>query len=166
MKQGTSLSILLAIVISFCAWQTKQTTDLKKAAWLIGTWVNNTGKESLYETWTKTNNQEYSGKSYVIKGNDTIVFETMSLLQEPAGLFYIPTVKAQNDSVPVRFAVKTISGTTMVFENAEHDFPQIISYKKINSDSLLAEIAGTKNGKQRKQSFPMKRKKQTVTENR
>jgi hypothetical protein len=45
----------------------------------------------------------------------------------------------------------------MIFENPAHDFPQFISYTKITTDSLVAEISGTKNGQARKQRFPMKR---------
>lgn len=119
MKSGTSLLIALAVLIVFCTCKAPHTTDLNKAAWLIGTWINNNGKESLYETWTKTNNQEYAGKSYVIEENDTTVFENVWLVQEQAGLFYIPTAKIQNNSLPVRFAAKSISATVLVFENAQ-----------------------------------------------
>lgn len=50
-----------------------------------------------------------------------------------------------------------MSETQLVFENLKHDFPQIISYTKVTSDSLVAEISGTKNGQKQKQIFPMKR---------
>ena len=32
------------------AWSVKQTNDIKKAEWLIGTWENITPKGSIYET--------------------------------------------------------------------------------------------------------------------
>ena len=80
-------------------------------------------------------------------------------LQEQNNLFYIPNVNNQNGGLPVRFATKTVSDMELVFENPQHDFPQIISYTKINADSLVAEISGTINGKERKQTFPMKRVK-------
>ena len=47
----------------------------------------------------------------------------------------------------------------MVFENPEHDFPTKITYKKINADSIVAEISGNRNGKQASELFPMKRAK-------
>ena len=90
---------------------------------------------------------------------DTIVFETISLLQEEGKLSYIPTVKDQNNNMPVRFAQKTISDFSLVFENAAHDFPQIISYTRISKDSLVAEISGIKDGEPLKHTFPMKRVK-------
>jgi hypothetical protein len=46
----------------------------------------------------------------------------------------------------------------LVFENKEHDFPQKITYTKISNDSIVAEISGMKDGKQSKESYPMKKK--------
>ncbi len=157
MKTGTKLFIAIVGLILFCAWTIKQTNDIKKAEWLLGTWENKTPKGSIYETWTETNENEFSGKSYIIKEKDTIVFENIQIVQEQDRLFYIPIIKTQNNGLPVRFTAKIISETQLVFENMQHDFPQIISYTKISMDSLVAEISGTKNGQERRQAFPMKR---------
>jgi hypothetical protein len=159
MKTGINIFIVVVSFAVLCAWTTRQTNDIKKAEWLIGTWENKTLKGSIYETWSKANDNELSAKSYIVKENDTIVFENIQLVQEQDELFYIPKVKGQNDDLPVRFTAKITTDTTMIFENPNHDFPQIISYTQINADSLVAEISGTKNGKERKQTFPMKRMK-------
>lgn len=150
-----SISVL-GLIILF-AWTTTQTDDIKKVEWLIGTWENITPRGSIYESWSKINDIEFSGKSYVLRDDETIVLETIQLVQEQDGLFYIPTVKNQNEGMPVRFSTKTISETKVIFENPQHDFPQFISYTKITSDSLVAEIWGTRNGQKRKLTFPMKR---------
>jgi hypothetical protein len=159
MKTGTKF---IATAISFLllyAFTTKQDEDINKAEWLIGTWENKTSKGSIYETWSKTSDNELSGKSYIVKEKDTIVFENIRLVEEQNRLFYIPTVKNQNGGLPVRFAAKTISETELVFENPQHDFPQIISYTRLSNDSLVAEISGVRNGQERKQTFQMKRMK-------
>lgn len=157
MKTNAILFIALVGSAFLCAWTTMPTNHITKAGWLIGTWENKTPRGSIYETWNKETNNEFSGMSYLIKEKDTIVFENIRLIQEQDGLFYIPTVKNQNGGLPVRFTAKTISETQLVFENRQHDFPQIISYTKIHSDSLVAEISGTKNGQERRQTFSMKR---------
>lgn len=159
MIAGKNLFIATAGLIIFGAWSMKQDNDIKKTEWLIGTWENKTSRGSMYETWRKVSENELAGKSYIIKERDTIVFENIRIVQEKEGLYYIPTVKNQNDGLPVRFAAKTIAETHMVFENLQHDFPQTISYRKISSDSLVAEISGTKGGQQRKQAFMMSRMK-------
>ncbi|GEP52154.1 hypothetical protein FNO01nite_28260 [Flavobacterium noncentrifugens] len=159
METGNKLLIAMVSLIILCAWTTKQTNDIKKAEWLIGTWENKTPKGNIYETWSKASNDELIGKSYIVKQKDTIIFENIRLIQDKAGFFYIPTVKNQNGGLPVRFEATTISATQLVFENPQHDFPKTISYTKISSDSLLAEISGTKNEQERKQTFSMKRLK-------
>jgi len=157
----TNKNLLLAVFgfVVLCAWTVHQTNEIKKAEWLIGTWVNTTPRGNIYEMWSKSNDQEFMGKSFKVKETDTIVFENIRLVQEQGGLFYIPIVANQNDDMPIRFAAKTISDTQLVFENPQHDFPQIISYTKIGKDSLVAEISGLKNGQKRQQTFPMKRVK-------
>lgn len=137
--------------------QKKTTTDIKKAEWLIGTWENKTPKGSVYETWNRINEDEFSRKSYIVKEKDTIVFENIKILKDQDNLFYIPTVKKQNKNLPIRFKCKLFTETELIFENLQHDFPQTISYTKITKDSLVAEISGTRNGQTRKQIFPMKR---------
>ncbi|UDQ52929.1 MULTISPECIES: DUF6265 family protein [Chryseobacterium] len=159
MKTGAKFFITVVSLAILYAWTINQASDIQKAEWLIGTWENKTQRGSIYETWTKAGNNEFSGKSYSVKGKDTIVFENIRLVQENKKLFYIPTVKNQNEGLPVRFAAKTISENQLVFENPQHDFPQIIAYTKITSDSLIAEISGIINGQKRKQTFPMKRVK-------
>ncbi|AZA90098.1 MULTISPECIES: DUF6265 family protein [Bacteroidota] len=159
MKTGTKLFIAVIGLLLICAWTIKQTDDIKKTQWLIGTWENKTLKGTIYETWKKISDNELSGMSYIVKDKDTIVFETIRLVQEQEVLFYIPTVKNQNDGLPVRFTAKLISENQMIFENLQHDFPQIISYTNTDTNTLVAEISGTKNEQERKQTFSMKRVK-------
>ncbi len=159
MKKGTILVFTAVSLVLVWAGTFKQTNEIDKAQWLIGTWENNTQKGSIYETWSKINDNEFVGKSYLIQEKDTVIFENIRLTENEEGLFYIPIVKTQNEGLPVRFAAKEISASQLIFENPEHDFPQIISYTKISVDSLVAEISGSINGKVRKQVFPMNRVK-------
>lgn len=152
----TKLPLLFTSLMFLGAW-TQQSTDIKKADWIIGTWENKTPKGSLFETWRKINDHEYRGKSYRVQGKDTVVFETIQLVQEGPNLFYIPTVKDQNNNQPVHFIAKISSENQLIFENRQHDFPQMITYTKTGTNTLTAEISGSKNGQERKQSFPMKR---------
>jgi len=151
------LSLLAICAALFSGWNTHQESILKKAEWLLGTWENKTSGGIIYETWQRKDRLEFAGKSYVIQQNDTVVFETIRLVQENDDLIYIPTVNNQNDSQPVRFTLRTISTNQLIFENSEHDFPQVISYTYLKQDSLVAEISGIKNGQDRRQQFPMRK---------
>ncbi len=128
-----------------------------EAEWLVGTWENKTSRGSIYESWKKIGSNELRGKSYILRDQDTVIFENIQIIKRNSILNYIPTANGQNNDQPVAFPLKSNNGKTMVFENPAHDFPQIISYTRISVDSLFAEISGTDKGKVRKQGFPMKR---------
>ena len=153
--------LILAVIGIWTAgsWAQQQ-SELKKMEWLLGTWETKTPKGSLYETWTRKNNTEFQGKSYFLKNKDTLLFETVRLIEKDKKLHYTVSVKKQNGGLPVSFAAENISeNEAVVFENPLHDFPQAISYRKTGKDSLLAEISGSKNGREMKQQFPMKKMK-------
>lgn len=159
MKIGSKLLIACSTLMLLIACSATQTNDIDKAAWLIGTWENKTPDGSVYESWKKTSDKEFSGMSYIIEDEDTVVFETIRLVQEEGKLVYIPTASGENDGKPIRFALKEISDSKLIFENPKHDFPQMIRYTIKSENSLVAEISGILNGKKTKYSFPMKRLK-------
>lgn len=136
-----------------------QTSQIQKAEWLLGTWENQTPRGSIYEEWEQTSTRELAAKSFAIVENDTIVFETIRLIEDDGDLLYIPAVRNQNEGKPVVFKSEKLTETEMVFSNPEHDFPQFISYTKISADSLVAAIYGTANGQERRVTFPMRKVK-------
>ncbi|MEZ2334851.1 DUF6265 family protein [Mucilaginibacter sp. RCC_168] len=137
----------------------KKQQHIKKAVWLLGDWQNKTAKGISTESWKKLNDSTFLGKSYVLRGADTVSAEHIRLEERHGNLLYTPTVKNQNEGKPVIFTMTTASAEGFVFENPEHDFPQKISYNLIGKDSLMAEISGTYKGKQRAIKFPMGRVK-------
>lgn len=146
------------IFITFCLLNScHPQSKVKQLEWLIGTWENQTQKGSIYERWTKVNAQKLMAESFKIENGDTLVLETVSLIQEADSLFFIPTVENQNEGKVIRFSLKEMTDSKMVFTNPEHDFPQVISYTQINQDSLVAEISGKQDSGQNKRLFPMKR---------
>ena len=55
------------------------------------------------------------------------------------------------------FTAQTVSDSLVVFENAAHDFPQRVGYRRVRSDSLLAWIEGAVQGAARRIEFPYAR---------
>ena len=111
--------VFVISLVSFGSCIAQQKNKIKQAEWLIGTWENKTAEGSIYESWVKQNDSVLIGKSYMFKGKDTIIFESVQLVQEQANLFYIPIVKNQNNGLPVRFSLKTISNEKMIFKNLD-----------------------------------------------
>lgn len=156
--QSYRLFVILFIgLLSLAAWTIFKEMQIQKAEWLLGTWENKTDRGSVFESWTKLNEKEFFGKSYILQENDTVLLEEVQLIEDQENLFYIPTVKNQNDGMPIQFGLTSMTDTSMVFEHPSHDFPQVISYVRITQDSLEASISGINNGQERTIVFPMKR---------
>ena len=134
--------------------------------WLLGTWEMRTPNGSIYETWVLKDSFEMSGKSYTIKGSDTLVIETVRITEKNGRILYIPSVSDQNNGDAVIFESSFISRSKFIVENLEHDFPQVISYTRTGLDELVAEISGpSENGQVNYQAFSMKRMPDVVSRN-
>lgn len=153
----TKLIAALMGIIIIGSWAQQQ-SEIKKLKWLLGTWETQTSKGKLYETWTPKSKTEFQGKSYYLNKKDTILFESVQLVEKDKKLHYIVSVKGQHHGQPVDFVSTAASNSTsLVFENQQNDFPQIITYKKVSKDSLFAKISGMMSGKMAQQSFPMRK---------
>ncbi len=146
--------ILVIVSLNFAFGQNG---DIAKTEWLLGTWELKSKKGIIYETWVKESNTRLSAKSYLIKSGDTVVLETVELVQKEEGLFYIPTVSNQNEGRAIKFKLKSLTDSTFMFENLMHDSPNVICYQKKGSDSILAEIWTYKEDDVAKGRFSMTR---------
>jgi len=160
------LIVALCLVLSACQQQVKQSktetdkySQFQKTIWLIGNWQKQTEKGVLTESWQKLDDSTLVGQSYFIVGPDTLSSESIRIEQRNRKLFYIPTVQGQNNGLAVNFTLTSATDSAMIFENAEHDFPQKITYMKVKDDSLHAEISAIANGKLKSQRFLMGRTK-------
>ncbi len=160
------LIVVLSLVLSACQQQVKQSkietdkySQFQKTEWLIGNWQKQTKKEILTESWQKLDDSTLVGQSYFIDGVDTLSSESIRIEQRNRKLFYIPTVKGQNNGMVVNFNLTSVNDSSLIFENPEHDFPQKITYNKMKNDSLMAEISAILNGNLKSQKFQMGRVK-------
>lgn len=156
MLQKLTLLLLLSLLFS-CKNDANKNDKIKAAQWLIGKWENKSADGNLEETWKKVNDSTFQAKSYFIKGEDTLHFETVTLQQNGEDLNYNATVQGQNNDKAVTFKLNTEIEKQLVFENQKHDYPQKISYRQITKDSLVAKISGIIEGKSTSEQFPMKK---------
>lgn len=132
--------------------------SLFRKLWVLeGLWRMETGKGPLFEQWSRTDNSTLTGRSYRVNGTDTLILESIQLVNGPDGIDYVPTVPKQNDSMPVRFRLTQHENDRFVFENMEHDFPQRIIYSVVTADSLVARVEGISKGTPAGSNFYYKR---------
>jgi hypothetical protein len=133
----------------------KKYSQLEKAEWFLGQWENVTEAFVAKEIWTPKNDSMFFAESFITIAKDTVFYEKVDLIERNDSLFYIVSVREQNQEKPVSFYLTKATDNQMVFENPKHDFPNKIVYDKINPDSIVASIHGSKKS----EFFPMKRKK-------
>ena len=109
---------------------------------IIGRWNMPTKKGAIIEEWKKGDSVLLNGKSYMIKGSDTIALETLMIHYKEGKLFYTSLVNGQNNGVAISFALSVSKNNTYTFENPSHDFPKRIHYEFTGPESLHAWIDG------------------------
>ncbi|MDD5150833.1 MAG: DUF6265 family protein [Flavobacterium sp.] len=150
--------IFLLIILTFnSCLKSKEVSKIVVADWLLGKWENNSKDGNLLETWEKTNDSIYDGKSYFIKGKDTLHFETIQLIQKGENLLYVSTIRGQNNDKPITFKRNATIEKQLVFENQKNDYPKKISYSLKNNDSLVITISGIQQGKPDSHSYSLMR---------
>jgi hypothetical protein len=165
LKLGKTINILfitLLVILESC-----QNNSLKEPSYnfkdfdcLLGNWINDDDTSAiLFENWTNNIEGNYYGVSFILAKKDTIFFESIKLTNTDSGVFYSVSVRNQNDAETIHFKLVTTERNMFKFENKKHEFPQSISYQYKEPDTLNAWIEGTINGKPRKESFLMWRKR-------
>ena len=147
---------VLVVLVLFSSCSNRKSL-LEKSEWLLGTWQSKTSNGILYETWQKGDVNNFYAKSYYLNNSDTILFETIQLKESAEKLIYIVSAPKEKKELPVSFTSTEVTSKGFIFENKLHDFPQIISYKLLSSDSLIAEISGKYKGENLKEQFSMKK---------
>ncbi|RYY98959.1 MAG: hypothetical protein EOO11_06470 [Chitinophagaceae bacterium] len=130
--------------------------------WLAGAWRidppdSTKARGELIEEWRRASDSSFSGRSYMVSGPDTSVFENILLVENGPHLLYIASVTGQNNNEPVSFQRSDTGTTTFTFINERHDFPQQIRYRRLGTDSLRAEIEGPGPDGRRREVFVLRR---------
>ena len=109
---------------------------------------------TIYEQWKVASNIQWNGTSFFVKHNgDTASYEKIRVVLTGGELIYMPSVRNQNNGGEVRFKEKSISDSSVVFENMQHDFPKRIGYTRTSDTTMHAYIWGTSNGKEKQIDF-------------
>jgi uncharacterized protein DUF6265 len=94
------------------------------------------------------------GMSRTVRGDSVVDYELVVLREHGNQLAYEAHPSGQPAAV---FSSRTFSDSGVVFENLDHDFPQRVGYQRRGSDSLLAWVEGTADGRARRIDFRYRR---------
>lgn len=128
--------------------------DVSQLAWMSGCWAATAGPMLIEEQWAKPIGGMMIGLGRTSKQGKVVFHEFMRITTNGADITYTPRIGSSEKPVP--FKLIRQSDSEVVFENAAHDFPQRILYRK-QAAGLFARIEGVDKGKERGEDFPMKR---------
>ena len=118
------------------------------------TWELRSGQRVTLEMWMPASGDMMLGASRTQVAGVTREYEQLVLSAEGGALVYTASPSRQ---ATTSFTATHASDTALVFENPEHDFPQLIRYRRAGTDSLVARVEGPGRDGPRGIDFPMRR---------
>lgn len=131
-----------------------QTADITQVAWIQGCWERNSPQSTAEEHWMAPRGDNMVGMNRSVRDGRLGSHEFLIMRQQDGRIAYEAHPYGQAATV---FLSITVEDGLVVFENAEHDFPQRIGYRRVGADALEAWIEGTLNGQPRRIDFPFQR---------
>ena len=142
------IPVLLSMLVAAGASST-----IDQVSWLQGCWQLESGGRVVEEQWMAPRGGVMLGMGRTVRGGTLVEYESVILREQDGRLAYEAHPSGQPSAV---FTSASVSGSTVIFENPTHDYPQRVGYQR-DGDSLLAWIDGTANGKSRRVDFPYRR---------
>lgn len=132
--------------------------SLERLRWLAGDWRMERAGRVVDEHWMAPAGGVMLGMSRTVAKGKVLEHEYVQIREGPGGdLFYVALPAKQKEAT---FKVVSQADTEVVFENKEHDFPQVIGYRLNPDGSVLAWIEGPKSdGTTRRVEYAYRRPK-------
>ena len=125
-----------------------------RLGWLSGCWERSNGRTIVEEQWMRPRGGAMLGMSRTTRADTVVEYEHLRIFDRGGRVVYAAMPSGQRLA---EFEARAISDSLVTFENAAHDFPQRIIYRRQGADSLVARIEGTRNGQARAVDFPYRR---------
>jgi len=126
---------------------------IASVAWLQGCWQMTSGDRIVEEQWMAPRAGVMLNIGRTVRGDKLVEYEWVMLSERDGALAYEAHPSGQPSAV---FTAQSSSGTEVVFENPQHDFPQRVGYRR-DGETMLAWVEGTVGGKSRRVEFPYRR---------
>ncbi len=148
------IGFTLAAMLGARSIAAQQPGGLARLGWISGCWQLRAGQRVIDEQWMAPAGGLMMGMSRTVARDSAVEFETLRIESRGTTPVYVAHPSGQQEAA---FPATTITDSSVVFANPEHDFPTEISYRKVGADSLVARIEGVQGGRRRGISFPMGR---------
>ena len=154
MRPAAATLALAALAAATLGAAEPRPSGIGRVAWLAGCWLAESPRRAVEENWMPPRGGSMIGVSRTVRGDSLFEYELVVVRETGGALAYHAHPSGQPAAV---FPAREVTDSSVVFENAEHDFPQRIGYRRVGADSLVAWIEGTAGGKARRVEFPYRR---------
>jgi len=138
--------ILIFIAAASLLVAQETTPDIKHLSWMAGSWTGAaTGRAVAEEHWIAPVGGAMLGMSRTVARERMVAFEFLRIEQRADGIYY---VAQPNGRPPTDFKLTKVEGKFAVFENPQHDFPKMITYRIDGEATLVATVEGDAGKKQ------------------
>ena len=125
-----------------------------QVAWLSGCWVQQAGQTMVEEHWTPPRGGAMLSVGRTTRADKLVEYEFVVLREKDSRLAYEAHPSGQPTTT---FLSIEIGESVVVFEDAVHDFPQRVGYRKAGADALDAWIEGEQRGQRKRIDFRYRR---------
>ena len=131
--------------------ETNGPKGVERLAWMAGHWSREQVQVAVVteEAWLSPLGGTMLGVNRTAGEDETYSTEHLSIFEEDGEIWYEASPSGQ---ATTRFKLTSANGQRAVFENPEHDFPQLIEYTR-DGDELRAVIRGKLDGKDAEVEF-------------
>ena len=148
------LVLVLSIAIASPHGVATQAGGIQRVAWLHGCWEMTSGDRVVEEHWLAPRGTNMMGIGRTVRGAQLVEYELLILREQDGRLAYEAHPSGQ---APATFLSTSVTDSSVVFENPQHDFPQRIGYERKGPNTLLAWIEGPRGGQVRRIEYPYTR---------
>lgn len=118
--------------------QTNGPKGVERLAWMAGHWSRTQDGVQYEEAWLGPRGGTMLGLNRTAAKDRTRSTEQLRIFEDEGEIWYEASPSGQ---ATTRFRLTSANGNRVVFENPEHDFPQVIEYAR-DGDALRAVIRG------------------------
>jgi Domain of unknown function (DUF6265) len=143
---STRRALTLGLAVStlglggFAARAEDPSTSLAMLEFMSGCWRGAAGEgATIEEYYTRPSANVMLGVTRYLRGDRVTGFEFTSFVREDSAIVVTPRPEGQE---PARFRMTRLDKKNAIWENPRHDFPQLISYRLLPGDTLVARIEG------------------------
>jgi hypothetical protein len=129
-------------------------SPLERLAWLGGCLEMRNGDLVVEEHRMRARGASMLGMSRTTSSKGLVEYELTLIRERDGKLLYEAHPSGQPAAV---FEAIAQGEDSVVFAAPEHDYPQVIGYRRAGADSVIAWIDGKSRGKQRRVEFPYRR---------